>query len=44
MANLHTLLEDIAGFAIVERATMKRVPDLRSTVDVNRSANLFLTH
>jgi hypothetical protein len=35
MANLHTLLEDIAGFAIVERATMKRVPDLRSTVDVS---------
>lgn len=36
MANLHTLLEDIAGFAIVERATMKRVPDLRSTVDVSQ--------
>ena len=35
MANLHTLLEDIAGFAIVERATMKRVPGLRSTVDVS---------
>jgi exocyst complex component 6 len=35
MANLHTLLEDIAGFAIVERATMKRAPDLRSTVDVS---------
>ena len=35
MANLHTLLEDIAGFAIMERATMKRVPDLRSTVDVS---------
>jgi exocyst complex component 6 len=34
LANLHTLLEDIAGFAIVERATMKRIPDLRSTVDV----------
>ena len=36
MANLHTLLEDIAGFAIVERATMKRVPDLRSAVDVSQ--------
>ena len=35
LANLHTLLEDIAGFAIVERATMKRVPDLRSTVEVS---------
>ena len=34
MANLHTLLEDIAGFAIVERTTMKRIPDLRSLVDV----------
>ncbi|KAF7505788.1 hypothetical protein GJ744_000459 [Endocarpon pusillum] len=34
MANLHTLLEDMAGFAIVERATMKRAPDLRSSIDV----------
>jgi hypothetical protein len=34
MANLHTLLEDIAGFAIVERTTMKRIPNLRSPVDV----------
>ena len=34
MANLHSLLEDMAGFAIVERATMKRAPDLRSTIDV----------
>lgn len=35
MAELHTLLEDIAGFAIVEQATMKRVPDLRSNFDVS---------
>lgn len=34
MANLHSLLEDMAGFAIVERATMKRAPDLRSSVEV----------
>lgn len=35
LGDLHTLLEDIAGFAIMERATMKRVPDLRSTTDVS---------
>lgn len=34
LADLHTLLEDIAGFAIMERATMKRVPDLRSPTEV----------
>ncbi|KEY82701.1 exocyst complex component Sec15 [Aspergillus fumigatus] len=34
-ASLHNLLEEMAGFAIVERATMKRVPDLRSSVDVD---------
>ncbi|KAK2734018.1 hypothetical protein FQN57_001887 [Myotisia sp. PD_48] len=33
-ASLHTVLEEIAGFAIVERTTMKKVPDLRSPVDV----------
>lgn len=33
-ASLHTLLEEIAGFAIVERTTMKKVPELRSPVDV----------
>ena len=36
-ASLHNLLEEMAGFAIVERATMKRVPGLRSPVDVNFS-------
>lgn len=33
-ASLHTLLEEMTGFAIVERSTMKKVPDLRSPVDV----------
>lgn len=34
-ANLHNLLEEMAGFAIVERTTMKRAPGLRSPVDVS---------
>ncbi|OJD21010.1 hypothetical protein ACJ73_07653 [Blastomyces percursus] len=34
-ASLHTLLEEIAGFAIVERTTMKKIPNLRSPVDVD---------
>ncbi|GLI82037.1 Rab GTPase-binding exocyst subunit S15 [Penicillium ochrochloron] len=34
-ASLHNMLEEMAGFAIVERATMKRVPDLRSSVDID---------
>ena len=34
-SSLHNLLEEMAGFAIVERATMKRAPDLRSSVDVS---------
>lgn len=34
-ASLHTLLEEMTGFAIVERSTMKKVPDLRSPVDVD---------
>ncbi|KAJ5677461.1 uncharacterized protein N7477_003094 [Penicillium maclennaniae] len=34
-ASLHNLLEEMAGFAIVERATMKRVPDLRSSLDID---------
>ncbi|KAL5366521.1 exocyst complex subunit Sec15-like-domain-containing protein [Aspergillus floccosus] len=33
--SLHNLLEEMAGFAIVERSTMKRVPNLRSPVDVD---------
>ncbi|PLB34506.1 Rab GTPase-binding exocyst subunit SEC15 [Aspergillus candidus] len=34
-ASLHNLLEEMAGFAIVERSTMKRIPDLRSPIDVD---------
>ncbi len=34
-ASLSELLEGIAGFAIVEKATMKKAPELRSTVDVD---------
>ncbi|UKZ53484.1 hypothetical protein TrVGV298_007276 [Trichoderma virens] len=33
-SSLSSLLEGIAGFAIIERATMQRVPYLRSVVDV----------
>jgi hypothetical protein len=33
-SSLSSLLESIAGFAIIEKATMRRVPNLRSTVDV----------
>lgn len=42
LPSLHNLLEEMAGFAIVERATMKRAPDLRSSVDVRNL--LFLCH
>ena len=34
-ASLSELLEGIAGFAIVEKATMKQTPELRSAVDVD---------
>lgn len=34
-ASLSELLESIAGFAIVEKATMKKTPELRSAVDVD---------
>jgi hypothetical protein len=34
-SSLSSLLEGIAGFAIIEKATMRRVPNLRSTVDVD---------
>lgn len=33
-SSLHNFLEEMAGFAIVERSTMKRAPGLRSPVDV----------
>jgi hypothetical protein len=34
-SSLSSLLEGIAGFAIIERATMRRAPQLRSAVDVS---------
>ena len=34
-ASLSELLEGIAGFAIVEKATMRKAPELRSAVDVD---------
>ena len=36
-SNLNELLEGIAGFAIIEKATVKRAPDLRSTADVSNA-------
>ena len=33
--SLNELLEGIAGFAIVEKATMKKTPELRSAIDVD---------
>jgi len=35
-SSLSSLLEGIAGFAIIEKATMRRLPHLRSPVDVRR--------
>ena len=34
LASLHNLLENISGFAIMERATMRKIPDLRSNAEV----------
>ncbi|KAI0014036.1 exocyst complex subunit Sec15-like protein [Xylariaceae sp. FL0662B] len=34
LSSLSTLLEGIAGFAIIEKATMRRAPQLRSAIDV----------
>lgn len=36
--SLSSLLEGIAGFAIIEKATMQRAPQLRSSVDVSALA------
>ncbi|KAI1868140.1 uncharacterized protein JN550_006628 [Neoarthrinium moseri] len=33
-SSLSSLLEDIAGFAITEKATMQRIPQLRTAIDV----------
>jgi exocyst complex component 6 len=38
--SLSSLLEGIAGFAIIEKATMRRTPNLRSPVDVSLPENL----
>lgn len=38
-ASLSELLEGIAGFAIVEKVTMKKMPGLRSSVDVDELWN-----
>lgn len=42
-ASLHNLLEEIAGFAIIERTTMKKVPSLRSPIDVCAPSVLIST-
>lgn len=39
-SSLSSLLEGIAGFAIIEKATMRRAPQLRSAVDVSCSTPL----
>lgn len=36
MTALHSLLEDISGFAIMERATMRKIPDLRTDSEVSK--------
>jgi len=35
LSTLHNMLENISGFAIMERATMKKVPDLRTSTEVD---------
>lgn len=41
-SSLSSLLEGIAGFAIIEKATVRRAPQLRSAVDVSKATvNLF---
>ena len=39
-ASLSSLLEGIAGFAIIEKATMRRTQNLRSSVDVSKRRTL----
>ncbi|RMD41464.1 hypothetical protein DV735_g3672, partial [Chaetothyriales sp. CBS 134920] len=34
LGSLHNLLENIAGFAILERAVMKKAPDLRTNAEI----------
>lgn len=38
-ASLSSLLEGIAGFAIIEKETMRRLPQLRSSAEVSSSAS-----
>lgn len=40
-ASLNELLENIAGFAIIEKATQQRAPDLRSPADVDELWDLM---
>ena len=42
-SSLSELLEGIAGFAIVEKATMKKAPDLRSLSDVSWVVDFIVT-
>lgn len=42
--SLSSLLEGIAGFAIIEKATMRRAHNLRSPVDVSIRMNLILLY
>ena len=40
-SSLSSLLEGIAGFAIIEKATMRKVPHLRSSVDVSSATDTW---
>ena len=42
MSSLSELLEGIAGFAIIEKATMQKAPDLRFAVDVSDTRFMLL--
>jgi hypothetical protein len=41
-SSLSSLLEGIAGFAIIEKATMRKVPHLRSSVDVSSAIDTLM--
>lgn len=41
MSSLSELLEGIAGFAIIEKATIQKAPDLRSGIDVRDARSLL---
>jgi len=42
-SDLSSLLEGIAGFAIIEKATMRKAANLRSAVDVSLSSPIDCT-